>query len=81
MFPLFHNVFNISLASKSQIAYSFVKCGCSIYFVSQFCKSDMSRYGSLEEFQRVPLTSRYRESTVCIAYSFGRWKYACKNCI
>ena len=31
LLPLFHNVFNIS-NFRSQITYSFVKCGCSIYF-------------------------------------------------
>ena len=30
----------------------------------QFCKSDMSRYGYLEVFQRVRWNLRYRESTV-----------------
>ena len=33
------------------------------YFL-QFCKSDMSKYGYLEVFQRIPSTSRKRESTV-----------------
>ena len=41
---------------------------CEIWFFDwyffQFCTSDMSKYGYLEVFQRVPLTSRYRESTV-----------------
>ena len=41
--------------------YSFVKCGCLIYFISQFCKSDMSRYGYLEVFPRV-LGLRDKES-------------------
>ena len=35
---------------------------CEIWY--QFCKSGMSKYGYLEVFQRVPLTSRSRESTV-----------------
>ena len=30
----------------------------------QFCTSDVSKYGYLEVFQRVPSTTRYRESTV-----------------
>ena len=34
------------------------------WYFPQFCKSDMSKYGYLEVFQRVPLTLRYRESTV-----------------
>ena len=33
-------------------------------FFPQFCNFDMSKYGYLEVFQRVPLTSRYRESAV-----------------
>ena len=35
-------------------------------YFPQFCKSDMSKYGYLEVFQRVPSTSRYRESTVLV---------------
>ena len=34
------------------------------WYFPQFCKSDMSKYGYLEVFQRVPSTSRKRESTV-----------------
>ena len=34
-----------------------------LYF-PQFCKSDMSKYGYLEVFQRVPSSSRKRESTI-----------------
>ena len=34
-----------------------------LYF-PQFCKSDMSKYGYLEVFQRVPSTSRSREIAV-----------------
>ena len=36
-----------------------------VWYFPQFCTSDMSKYGYLEVFQRVPSTSRYRESTVC----------------
>ena len=36
-----------------------------LYF-PQFCKTDMSKYGYLEAFQRVPSTSRYRELTAVI---------------
>ena len=35
-----------------------------VWYFPQFCKSDMSKYGYLEVFQRVPSTSRKRESTV-----------------
>ena len=55
---LFHNIFNISLNIRSQITYSFIKCGCSIYCFPQFRKSDMSRYGYLEVFHRISSTSR-----------------------
>ena len=34
------------------------------WYLPQICTSDMSKYGYLEVFQRVPSTSRYRESTV-----------------
>ena len=61
--PLFHNIFNIS-NFRSQITYSFVKCGCAIYCFPHFYNSDISRYGYLEVFQRVPWNSRYWESTV-----------------
>ena len=36
------------------------------WYFAQFCKSDMSKYGHLEVFQRIPSTSRYRESTVTV---------------
>ena len=45
-------------------------CICEIWlfdwYFPQFCKSDMSKYGYPEVFQRVPSTSRYRESTVYV---------------
>ena len=34
------------------------------WYFPQFRISDMSKYGCLKVFQRVPSTSRYRESTV-----------------
>ena len=34
------------------------------WYFPPFCKSDMSKYGYLEVFQKVPSISRYRESTV-----------------
>ena len=58
-FLLFSTIFsNTSLTSRVPIAYIFVKCGCANNFFPQFCKSDMSRYGYLEVFQRVPWNSR-----------------------
>ena len=43
----------------------FMKFGCSIcIFLNLFLKSDMSKYGYLEVFQRVPLTLRLRELIV-----------------
>ena len=43
-------------------------CICEIWlfdlYFPQFCKSGMSKYGYLEVFQRVPLTSRSREIAV-----------------
>ena len=34
------------------------------WYFAQFCTSYMSKYGYVEMFQKVPSTSRYRESTV-----------------
>ena len=34
------------------------------WYFPPFCKSDMSKYGYIEVFQRVPSISRHRESTV-----------------
>ena len=53
---------------RSQITYSFVKYGCSIYCFPHFRNTDMSRYGYLEVFQIVSWNSRKRESTVCSKY-------------
>ena len=39
---------------RSQITYSFVKCGCSIYCFTHSLNSDMSRHGYLKVFQWVP---------------------------
>ena len=41
------------------------------WYFPQFCKSDMSKYGYLEGFQRVPSISRYRESTVYCSAQFN----------
>ena len=43
---------------RSQITYSFVKYGCSIYCFPHSFNSDMSKYGYLEVFQWVPWNSR-----------------------
>ena len=42
------------------------------WYIPQFCQSDMSKYGYLEVFQRVPSTSRKRESTVYSGTSIAR---------
>ena len=39
-----------------------------VWYFPQFCTSDMSKYGYLEVFQRVPSTSRERESTVHLLF-------------
>ena len=64
-FSPFPQYFQYNYNFKSQITFI-----CEIwlfyfnYFFSQFCKSDILRYGYLEVFQRVPWVSRKRESTV-----------------
>ena len=61
----FSTIFSVYIFNvRSQITYLFVKFGCSFLYFPQFCKSDMSKYGYLKVFQRVPSTSRYRELTV-----------------
>ena len=55
---LFLNIFNISLTGVKLHIHS-VKGGCSINCFPQFRKSDMSKYGYLEVFHRVPWSSRY----------------------
>ena len=37
-----------------------------VWYFPQFYRSDMSKYGYLEVFQRVPSTSRKGESTVLL---------------
>ena len=50
--PLFHIIIYIYISNfRSQITYSFFKCGCSIYYFPHSLSSDMSRYGYLEVFQ------------------------------
>ena len=56
--PLFHIILYIFFNLRSQITYSFVKYGCSIYCFPHSLNSDMSRYGYLEVFQLVPWNSR-----------------------
>ena len=48
-FSSFPQYFQYNSDFRSQMTYSFVKCGCSTFF-PHFCKSDMSRYGYLEVF-------------------------------
>ena len=48
-FPLFHNILNISLNSRVQLHYIFVKCGCANYFflnsANLICRGkDISKY-------------------------------------
>ena len=63
--PLFHIIIIYISNFRSQISYSFVKCGCSIYCFPHSLNSDMSRYGYLEVFQW-PLGIRDNESRLYI---------------
>ena len=78
--PLFHNIFSISLTSRVQLNIYLLNVVNQIsFFFPQFCKSDKSKYGYLEVFQRVPWNSRYRESTVLTTHSeLGVMCIACK---
>ena len=68
----FHNIFNIrvSLASGVKLHIHFYMSLFELLF-SQFCKSDMSRYGYLEVFQRV-IRLRDNESRFKLCFSFQR---------
>ena len=51
-FLLFSTLFYIYISNfRSQITYSLVKCGCSVYRFPHSLNSDMSKYGYLEVFQ------------------------------
>ena len=69
-FPLFHNIFNISLTSRVQKhTYIFVKCGCSNYFflnsANLICRgTDISKYF------RESLGIRDNESRLYIVYIY-----------
>ena len=54
-FSIIFSVYIFNL--RSQITYLFVIWLLDLYF-PQFCKSDMSKYGYLKVFQKVPSTSR-----------------------
>ena len=49
------------------------------WYFPQFCTSNMSKYGYLEVFQRVPSTSRLRESTVLLLFTFAESRGSCLN--
>ena len=55
-----------------------------VWYFPHFCTSDMSKYGYLEVFQRVPSTSRYRESTVPVNDTVFElhvfWPYDTERC-
>ena len=53
----FYNIFAISLTSRVQLHINLLNVVVRIIF-PQFCKSDMSKYGYLEVFQRVPWNSK-----------------------
>ena len=55
-FLLFSTLFCIYISNfRSQITFSFVKCGCSIYCFPHSLNSDMSRYGYLGSVSVSPL--------------------------
>ena len=55
--PLFHNIFNISLTSGVKLHIQLLNVVIRFFF-PQIFKFNMSRYGYLEIFQRVPWNSR-----------------------
>ena len=55
--PLFYNIFNISRISRVKLHIHLLNVVVRFIF-SSILQSDMSRYGYLEVFQRVPWNSR-----------------------
>ena len=55
--PHFHNIFNIYFLSKESNYIAICKCWLFKLFFPQYYKSDMSKYGYLEVFLRVPSIS------------------------
>ena len=51
-----------------------------VWYFPQFYTSNMSKYGYLEVFQRVPSTSRLRESTVLVMFLRIRKKVQPSSC-
>ena len=56
-FSSFHNIFNIPLTSGVNLHIHLLNVAVRFIY-PKFCKSDMSMYGYLEVFQRVPWNSR-----------------------
>ena len=56
--PLFHNIFKIYFKLKESNYIAICKIWLFKLFFSQYYKSDMSKYGYLELFLRVPAISR-----------------------
>ena len=72
-FSSFPHYFQYISNFKSQITYTFVKWGCSInFFFPKFCKSDMSRYGYLENISESPLEFEITRVD-CIFMKLYRW--------
>ena len=72
--PLFHNISNVSLILRVKlhihfwnvfIRFIFILFIYLFIFFFSFCKSDMSRYGYLEVFKRVPWTEITRVDCIC----------------
>ena len=58
IFPLFHNIFNIDFSLNESNYIVICKLWLFKYFFPQYYKTDMSKYGYLEVFLRVPSISR-----------------------
>ena len=65
---------------RSQITYSFIKCGCSIYCFPHSLNSDMSRYGYLEVFSPLEFEITRVDCTRIsnfISFSINAVSYVC----
>ena len=78
--PLLRTIFNVSLTSGVKL-HIHIECGCSICFL-HFRNSDISRYGSLDVYQRVPWNSNCANCMVNVIVTLILCKrYNDANCL
>ena len=69
--PLLHNIFNISLTSGVNYILIYEMWLYDLFY-PQFCKFDMSKYGYLNVFHRVPWIEITRVDCIWLKNVFSR---------